>query len=219
MDKSLVILLHGVGSRGRDLLPLAELWRGHLPGTAFVAPDAPHPFEQGGAGRQWFSVLGITPANRAARIAEARAGFDAALADAIEAHGLTNRLDRVALVGFSQGSIMALDALATGRWPVAAVVAFAGRLATAEPLTPAPGTRLLLVHGSSDPVMPVAEAASARSTLEASGVAVESHILPGVGHTITAEGARLAGLFLARTLVDAKKETSDGRPSGTASPE
>lgn len=131
---ALVILLHGVGSRGADMAGLQPLLAAALPGAAFAAPDAPEPFSGGGTGRQWFSVAGISDESRPTRVARGRAGFDATLREIIDRHGLAADLDRVALVGFSQGAIMALDAVATERWPVAGVVAFSGRLAGPAPL-------------------------------------------------------------------------------------
>jgi len=196
--KSLVIFLHGVGSNGADLAPLGQAWRALLPETEFASPDAPEPFDRGGSGRQWFSVSGVTEANRPDRIAEAREAFDRVLSGLIAEAGLTDRVDRVALVGFSQGSIMALDALASGRWPVGAVVAFAGRLASPEPITPSTGTRALLLHGGADPIMPVSETASAEARLTDAGVSVERHVFPGVGHSISADGMAVAGSFLQR---------------------
>lgn len=197
--KSLVVLLHGVGSSGSDLKPLGEALHSYLPHAHFTTPDAPNPFHQG-AGRQWFSVVGVTVANRSQRIVGARSGFDQVLTDEIERAGLTGRLDRVALVGFSQGAIMSLDALASGRWPVAAVVAFSGRFASPGPLAPAKGARALLVHGSVDPIIPAREAMAAAATLREAGVAIDCHIEPDLGHAISPEGAALAGAFLAKAL-------------------
>lgn len=195
MNRHLVILLHGVGSHGAAMAPLADGWRLDLPNVDFVAPDAPFAFGHG-PGRQWFSISGVTEANRPERVAAARAAFDETLRSIIAAHGLTDALERVALVGFSQGSIMALDALASGRWPVRAVVAFSGRLASPEPLTPVTTTPVLLIHGDADPIMPVAESDGAARRLNALGVDATCHVLPGVGHTVSFEGASLAGLFL-----------------------
>jgi phospholipase/carboxylesterase len=194
---ALVIFLHGVGSRGADLAALADLWRSQLPDTAFAAPDAPFAFDQGGPGRQWFSVRGVTEADRAQRVADAREAFDQTIRAIIEMHGLAGRLERVALVGFSQGSIMALDAVASGRWPVGAVVAFSGRLASPKPLAPATGTKVLLVHGDADPVIPAQESAQAEATLQTAGIDARQQRLRGLGHTISAEGAAIAGNFLA----------------------
>lgn len=196
---SLIILLHGVGSNGEDLAHLGDIWLEMLPGSAIVAPDAPFAFD-GGSGYQWFSIAGVTEANRAERIRASRAAFDATLNAQIEQQGFAGKLGQVALVGFSQGAIMALDALASGRWPVRAVVAFAGRLATAEPLAPPPGSAALLIHGAADRVIPAAETLLAASTLQRHGVEVESHVEAAVDHTISPEGALTAAAFLSRRL-------------------
>jgi len=198
-SNSLVILCHGVAAFGYDLDPVADVLKAALPATDVVTPDAPFPFDLG-PGRQWFSQEAITPANRPERVVAARAAFDALVAGIIEAHGLTARLDRVALVGFSQGAIMVLDAAATGRWPLAAIVGLSGRLPTHEPLTPAPATPVLLVHGADDPVVPPNESKRAFTLLKAAGVAVEKHILPGVGHVVAPEAAAMTARFVAQGL-------------------
>ncbi|WP_370675056.1 alpha/beta hydrolase [Pleomorphomonas sp. PLEO] len=200
MSVSLVIFLHGVGSRGSDLAPLAGVLAPHLPEAVFVAPDGPLPFDGGGAGRQWFSIRGVTEANRPQRIVEARSDFDATLSGIIREHGLSEQLDRVALVGFSQGSIMALDALASGRWSFGAIVAFSGRLASPEPLVPSRSTRTLLIHGEADTMIPATESLEAERRLKSAGAVAEVHLLPGVVHTISSEGAALATSFLAKAL-------------------
>ena len=198
--KNLVIFLHGVGSRGIDLMPLAQAWQPSLPTAAFAAPDGPFAFDGGGSGRQWFGISGITEANRPQRIAAARPAFDDVLRGIIEQQGLLNRLDRVALVGFSQGAIMALDAIASGRWPVGAVVAYSDRLASPRPFTPTSLPRVLAVHGAADPVIPAANSTEAAAALRELGLDAHSHIFPGVGHTITAEGAKLGAGFVATAL-------------------
>jgi phospholipase/carboxylesterase len=191
----LVILLHGVGSNGADLAPLGESWKPRLPGAVFVSPNAPER-SSFGSGYQWFSVAGVTEDNRPARITAARPAFDAVISEIIAQNGYSDNLDRVVFVGFSQGTIMSLDAIASGRWPVAAVVGFSGRLASEAPLTPATGTKVLLVHGTSDPVIPSWETEKAETELKAAGLAVETVIEPGLGHTISIGGADRAADFL-----------------------
>ncbi|MPT47959.1 MAG: phospholipase [Sphingobium sp.] len=196
MSDALVIFLHGVGSRGADFSGLGELWQEALPDAQFVAPDAPQPFDFGGNGRQWFSVSGVTEINRPERVREARAAFNRVIAGVITEYGFADRLDRVALVGFSQGSIMALDAVVSGRWPVGAVVAFSGRLASPPPLSHTDATPILLLHGTDDATMPITLCREAQIALTGLGMAVAAKELPGVGHEISAEGARIAIQFL-----------------------
>jgi phospholipase/carboxylesterase len=193
----LVIMLHGVGSSGNDLAPLANAWKESLPGAVFVSPNAP---SRAVSGYQWFSVAGVTVENRSERIREARASFDSTISAIIEQTGFSDRLNRVAFVGFSQGTIMALDAVASGRWPIGAVVGFSGRLASPLPLEPSLATPVLLVHGSADGVIPAAETTIAASVLKPLGMKVETVVLPGLSHTISAEGASRAGAFLAATF-------------------
>lgn len=196
---ALVIMLHGVGSNGRDLLPLADILKKDLPDAVFVSPNAPEP-SSFGSGYQWFSVAGVTEENRSKRIEHGRAGFDAVISDIVAREGFAERLDRVAFVGFSQGTIMALDAVVSGRWPVAAVAGFSGRLASPTPLTPSAGTAILLVHGSADAVIPAVETTKAADVLVGLGMKVETIIVSGLPHTLSADGAARAGAFLAKAL-------------------
>jgi phospholipase/carboxylesterase len=194
----LVLLLHGVGSAGSDLLGLAEAWRPKLAGIGFCAPDAPHPFDGAAMGRQWFSVLGVTAANRAGRIAAAVAAFDAVVDERIAAAGTTRA--RTVLAGFSQGTIMALDAVGRGR-RFAGVIGFSGRL-VGVPEGRLDGLPILLVHGEADRVIPASESETARAVLAAAGAEVDLRRLPGEGHGI-GPAAAAAGLSFLKRLADA----------------
>jgi phospholipase/carboxylesterase len=197
--EALVILLHGVGASGADLLGLAEFWKPLLPGAVFVAPNAPEPFPYGG-GWQWYSMETMSEADRSARVVAARQGFDALVGRIVAEHGMGSRLKRVALVGFSQGAIMTLDAIAAGRWPVACAVSLSGRLATEPPFTPSPDVPVLLLHGADDPVIPSSSTETAAARLAAVGVPVSSRIYPGLGHGISDEEVAVAGSFLLKHL-------------------
>ncbi|MDG6094946.1 dienelactone hydrolase family protein [Acetobacter sp. AN02] len=208
MNDGLIIFLHGVGSSGAAFDPLITHWRRTMPGLSFAAPDAPFPFDMdpaaaGSGARQWFSIRDVTEGNRAERTRAARAALDDVLKDCLEREGFTGREDRVVLAGFSQGAIMALDVVMSGRWSFAGVVAFSGRLVPAEGGTPATGTPVLLLHGDADPVMPVQEAPRARTALEAACVPVRLAVLPGLGHSLSTEGAEIAGTFIRSLLVSA----------------
>ena len=190
---TLVLFLHGVGSNGADLRPLSQCFVQALPGAVFLSPDGSQPFDGGGGARQWFSVAGVTEANRPGRIEAARPALDA-LIDAAKAQA---KADRVILIGFSQGSIMALDALARGK--VSEVVAFAGRLAFNGTPTPQPQARVLLVGGTTDQVISHRLSTEAGERLSAAGVDARVVILPGVPHTITPDGITAAQAFLTRS--------------------
>ncbi|MBP2314910.1 alpha/beta hydrolase [Azospirillum soli] len=193
--KRLVVFLHGVGSSGDDLEPLARLWQAALPDAAMAFPDGPVPFDLAPQGRQWFSVNGVTPANRPQRVAEAVPAFDRVLNEELAWAGVGP--EALILVGFSQGSIMSLDAVLTGRWQPLAVVAYAGRL-SGRPAADgaATGTRVLLIHGTADPVIPVEEMQTAAQALVQAGIPAETRVEPGVGHTITPSGAQAGAAFL-----------------------
>lgn len=199
MEKRLVILLHGFGSNGDDLAGLGAHWSAKLPHLSTASPNAPFHVEQG-AGWQWFSLTGITAENRLQRVAQARDAFDTVLNTVLTQHNMHNKLDRVVLVGFSQGSMMALDALVSGRWPVAGVVAFSGRFASPGPYDTVKKRPILLIHGMADEVIPYSESETAAITLQELGIPVTHHLEPNTGHTISVEGAAHAAAFIARCL-------------------
>ncbi|MEX3786572.1 alpha/beta hydrolase [Paraburkholderia sp. BR14374] len=194
---SVVVLMHGVGSNARDLMPLADIWSEELPGTAFVSLDGTDPFDGGFGGRQWFSLRDVDGANREARVVAAYPALRRVL-DAELAHWQLS-FDRLALVGFSQGSIMALHHVASSAEGAAGVVAYSGRLAS--PIVSSNrATPLTLVHGEDDEVIPVRELEFAADAFSAAGYPVDAYMLPGVGHTITADGVALGRDALERAL-------------------
>ncbi|MBB5448010.1 MULTISPECIES: alpha/beta hydrolase [unclassified Paraburkholderia] len=200
---SLVVLMHGVGSNARDLMPLADIWSEDLPGTAFVSLDGTDPFDGGFGGRQWFSLRDVGAANREARVAAAYPALRHVL-DAELAHWQLS-FDRLALVGFSQGSIMALHHVASSVEGAAGVVAYSGRLAS--PIVSSNrATPLTLVHGENDEVIPVRELESAADAFNSAGYAVDAYVLPGVGHTITADGVALGRDALERALGELSRD-------------
>ena len=194
----LVILLHGIGASGGQLMPLASAWRPDLPDVRFIAPDAPF-HAQYGTGHQWFSVDGqeLQPA----RIASVRKAFDTLIGEIVEREGFSDARDRVAFVGVSQGAIVALDAVASGRWRVGAVVSFAGLLPPVAIASGSKATPLMLIHGQDDRTIPPAASTVAAAQLRGAGFNVDLQLLPATGHTISDKGARLALEFLRTTLI------------------
>ncbi len=168
-----VIFLHGVGGTGAAMRPLAEALA--LPQPA-AFPDGPHRFDLG-PGRQWFSVKGVTEANRPGRVAEALPAF------ARLTESLGDPRDSL-LIGFSQGAIMALHAVAAGL-PVAGVIALSGRLA--GPVGPSSDwPPITLLHGADDPVMPISTARATEAWLHDAGADPRLTVFDGLGHSIDA---------------------------------
>jgi phospholipase/carboxylesterase len=177
--KQLFILLHGVGATSSDLLPFAQQLSQAFPHAAFLLPDAPFPFDGGSAGRQWFSIRGITEQNRVSRVAEA---MPALLALVRQAQNRFSVLQSdTALLGFSQGAIMALEFSIANDGVVGRVLAFSGRFASLPEKAPEL-TTLHLFHGEDDQVIPVALAYAAHERLaEISGDATLD-VASSIGH-------------------------------------
>jgi phospholipase/carboxylesterase len=174
----LVLLFHGVGSSARDLAPLGEALAPHLPGAAIVSLQAP---EAAGPGWQWFSVQGVTEADRPARVAAAMPAFMQAVRQWQEA--CATGPARTTLIGFSQGAIMALESTQVESLLAARVIALSGRFAR-PPRIAHGSVRTHLMHGDSDAVMPVRGAVDALAQLQGLGAVATLDRFPGLGHGI-----------------------------------
>lgn len=200
---SVVVFLHGYGADGADLLGLAEPLAPHLPGCAFYAPDAPEACVGNPFGRQWFPIPwmdGSTEAQAAASLQTSAAALDAFLDGVLAAEGLGP--DRLALLGFSQGTMMSLHVAPRRAAAVAGVVGFSGRLLAPERLAAEARVRppVQLLHGDQDPLVPFAEMARAETALKDAGIPVATHRMRGTPHGIAPDGLGVALGFLQRVL-------------------
>ena len=197
--RSLVILLHGYGSNGEDLISLAPYWRDALPATAFVAPNAPEPCPGAPGGSQWWGLTSMDRGARAAGAARAAPVLDGFIDAELARHGLTEA--QLALVGFSQGTMMALHVGPRRRNVPAGIVGYSGMLADEAALAAAPGRPpILLIHGDADPMIPLVGFSAAKAALIRAGFTVESHVSHGLGHSIDGVGLQLGARFLERVL-------------------
>ncbi|TAD88614.1 MAG: hypothetical protein EAZ99_13050 [Alphaproteobacteria bacterium] len=197
---ALIVALHGVGSSALAMEPVVARLRTGLPSVAVIALDAPHPFDQGGLGRQWFSIAGVTEANRAGRIATALP----ALWSRVDAHLAELHLDRsqLGLFGFSQGAMMALAAGLDER-PPAVVAAIAGRLAVAGPLPTGTSPALYIGGGSDDRIVPPQCAREAADRLRESGRKVTLSVVDGLEHAIAPSQLREAIALFQQSFLSA----------------
>lgn len=184
--RELVLLFHGVGSNAQDLEPLGRLLAQHRPRAWVVSVQAPLATE-GDRGWQWFSVMGITEANRPARIAEALPRFVDTVTHWQQQAGADAA--STTLIGFSQGAIMALEATQQGGTLAGRVIAISGRFAQTPRRAP-PETVVNLMHGDQDQVMPMILATGASANLKSMGATVTLDQFPGLGHGIDARVAR-----------------------------
>jgi phospholipase/carboxylesterase len=194
----LLVLLHGVGASADDLAPLASALAPQLPGVEILVPDGIAAFDSGPSGRQWFSIRGVTEDNRTERVQAAATAISAWLDRELEKRKLSG--DKLLLLGFSQGAIVS-NYLVLARHPAPrAVVSLSGRLAVPADLTTTEHPRVLVSHGSNDPVIAPALGREAAQGLEGRGATVSFQELPGLGHGIDQRVVQAATKFLVEAV-------------------
>ena len=198
--RKLVILLHGVGANGDDLIGLAPYWAQALPDAEFLAPNAPYPCDMAPFGYQWFSLLERSPAPMLAGIRGAAPILDGYIDEALRARGLSDA--DLALVGFSQGTMMSLHVAPRRKAPCAGVLGYSGALLGADLLAGEAVSKpdMLLIHGDADEVVPVGALPAAERALKSCGFAVSTIIRPDIGHGIDPQGIALGAAFLKEKL-------------------
>ncbi|WCR10552.1 alpha/beta fold hydrolase [Paracoccus stylophorae] len=196
---AVVVFLHGYGADGADLLGLADPLAPHLPKTAFYAPDAPERSRNNPLGYQWFPIPWLDGSSEQdaktameGSVAAINGFLDKVLAD----EGLS--ADRMVVVGFSQGTMMALHVLPRRAEAVAGIVGFSGRLLAPESLAAEARVKppVVLIHGDQDPMVPFEDMALAGEALEKAGFTVYGHVMKGTGHGIAPDGLSVALAFI-----------------------
>jgi len=203
--RQLVVFLHGYGADGNDLIEIGRAWQPLMPNAAFVSPHAPEPCAMAGAGRQWFGLTFRDPDERWRGVNSAAPILERFLDAELERRKLPP--SALALVGFSQGTMMALHVGLRRAAAPAAIVGYSGMLVLpAEEVTDALAGEIrsrppvLLVHGDRDDLIPAQALFQSAQGLAALGVPTEWHLSGGIGHGIDGEGLRHGGEFLARRL-------------------
>lgn len=197
--RQIVVLLHGYGSNGADMISLAPLLQTTMPDALFVAPNAPERCAGVPGGFQWWGLESFDRAALAAGARRAATVLDAYL-DALTAeHRLED--DRMVLIGFSQGTMMALHVGLRRRRRMAGIVGYSGMLADPAGLDDtASKPPVLLIHGAADTIVPLRGHDEAVASLRALGIEVDAHVSPGLGHSIDETGLALGRKFVMRVL-------------------
>ncbi|MES2985005.1 MAG: prolyl oligopeptidase family serine peptidase [Pseudomonadota bacterium] len=196
--KRAVIFLHGYGSNGDDLLSIADMM--DLPDTQFLSPNAPFAFEIYPDGYQWFGLADRDPQRILREIVIATPILNAYIDQQLARFNLAP--ENVALLGFSQGSMMAMYAATRRAKPLAGIVAVSGALKDAESLGEQIASRppICIIHGEMDDVVPFTAMAHAEAALRANNVPVETHARPRLGHGIDEAGIDIAQAFLKKSF-------------------
>lgn len=209
--RQLVVFLHGYGADGNDLIEIGRAWQGLLPGTAFVSPHAPRPCGQASVGREWFPLTFRNPEERWTGVNQAAPILESFLDAELKLRNLPP--SALALVGFSQGTMMSLHVGLRRTVAPAAIVGYSGMLvmpenAEADAFAAEIRSRppVLLIHGDADQLIPVQALFHAAQGLAALDVPAEWHISAGIGHGIDQEGLRQGGEFLARCFARRKQQ-------------
>ena len=198
--KRLVILLHGLGADGNDLIGLAPYWAPHMPDVEFLSPNAPFPCDMAPYGYQWLSARDPSPEGRLSGARAAATILDAFITDELAKRELTE--SSLALVGFSQGCMMSLFVGPRREKQIAGIVGYSGRLIAPDLFASEARSKppVLLVHGTEDPMVPYTSMAEAEAALKGAALPVETLTCPGIGHSIDGDGLQAGGRFLLQVL-------------------
>lgn len=196
--EKIVVFLHGYGATGDDLLSLGRLWEPFLPRTLFLAPHAPFPCEIAASGRQWFSIEDWNP-QTLLKGAKHALPFLSNFIDENLKHYQLNLTD-VALVGFSQGAMMAMHYALSYHEEVAGVLAYSGALLWPPSDLPLRRPSILLIHGDQDQVVPFEAFHEAKNILKLLDIPHQAHAIQGLAHGIDEKGLELGISFLRNRL-------------------
>jgi phospholipase/carboxylesterase len=182
----MVMFLHGYGANGEDLLGIGEEWARELPDAVFVAPNAPDPCEGNPMGYQWFSIREVDGKafERDKLVEKVAPVLDAYIDEQLQKWGIAE--NQLAVVGFSQGAMMAMYTMPRRKTACAGVIGYSGILLDAAGLS-APGIvkmPVLAIHGDADTIVPPKYLADVQSAFSGAGFDVETVMRPGLAHGI-----------------------------------
>ena len=189
--------MHGLGSDGANLLDIGRILAEDFPNTVFFSPSAPFDFDMmPGAGYQWFSLTNWSPKSMLEGAKTAAPHLNKFIDDVAAEYNLPD--DKIALLGFSQGTMMALYTAIRRPKKLAGVIGFSGAIIAPELLATETVSKpdICLIHGALDMVVPYPALSMASTALKTAGFNVETHTRPYLDHSIDMEGIQAASKFL-----------------------
>jgi phospholipase/carboxylesterase len=198
--KQLVVLLHGLGSNGQDLISLAPYFSKAVPDAVFVSPDAPFPCDMAPVGHQWFSLRDWSKESKLSGVKETFPILSEFLNRQLETYKLP--ADKMALVGFSQGTMMSLYTAPNFDKPIGGVLGYSGALVWDKDTDQSSIHKVpvQLIHGDADTVVPFSALGDAKDVLDGAGFDVKTHVCKGLAHSIDEDGIRIGSEFLKTCL-------------------
>ena len=183
--KKLVVLMHGWGADGQDLLPLAPMLAGNSSGLAIIVPDAPDICSANPFGRQWFELA--SPDLSSEVIATACLNAAPVITQMLEALCDSYQISATDIVlgGFSQGGMIALSAGLSYKLALGGIFCLSGGwLTPSQTILQETGLPILLAHGDADPVVPLAMMKASETALISKGFAPQQLVRPAMQHSI-----------------------------------
>lgn len=200
--KSMVIMLHGVGSNGQDLISLAPMLYNFVPETVFISPDAPFPCDMAPPGTQnsyqWFSLLDRDPDKLLEGVRTVRPLVENFIEELLKKYALS--YDKLVLLGFSQGTMASLYVAPRLKEKIAGVLGYSGAMLGGDEAEAKQVMPVHLIHGDADDVVSVDAWGAARENLKAKGFPFSGHTTPGLAHSIDMHGIQSGGEFLKKVL-------------------
>ena len=200
VPKQLVMFLHGLGADGHDLIGLAPEMADALPDAQFISPDAPYPCDMAPTGKQWFSLQSRETAHMKTGVDAAAPLLNQYIDKILEEYNLN--IEQLFVVGFSQGTMMALHTLLTRAHACGAIVGFSGAIIASRDFVSTVTARppVCLIHGEMDDVVQFAAMPDAQGALNKADVEVEAHPQPNLGHSINPQGLQAAIAFIQKYI-------------------
>ena len=195
---SLVVLLHGIGADAFDLIPLAKYWALTLKKTKFYSLHAPYPCKLTPSGKQWFDLEDRDQTRILKEIELVKPMIITFLKKKLKDYNLQYK--DLILVGFSQGTMVALNLTLTMKEEVKGVLGYSGGviLTKSGKIEIISKPNICLVHGKNDEVVPKKMMETTKIILKDNKIDVDTHLIENLGHSIDQKGLEIGQNFLVK---------------------